>query len=439
MSSVIRRTPAKSTMLTLRTGLLSFAYLAGTIGVVFVSPSVVQGAGSFAAPTLTAADYHETVTTGEFASWTHFSTELVFDPQNNSEIENTDFCPTEPSFCIFSLSRAKRSHLSVSLRSVPDIQAIRNFIDGLSIRVRQEPVDAKFSVGEDGKVTVAEPEKTGRDLDTDKSVAILFQAVGQSLPSGTDINLPAQTTTPHVTAADQRRLGLVELVGEGHTDFRGSPKNRLYNIKRSLEQFQGVLIAPDEEFSFVDHLGPVDGEHGYLPELVIKNNRTEPEFGGGICQVSSTVFRAAIYSGMKITARRNHAYPVRYYTPYGMDATVYVPRPDLRFINNTPGTILMISNIEGTTLSFRFYGTKDGRTITIDGPHILESNPDGSMKTIFNQTVTDTNGAAFINDNFWSNYKSPSLFPHPGDVPLKSKPDGWTAKQWRDYQRIHPS
>jgi vancomycin resistance protein YoaR len=189
----------------------------------------------------------------------------------------------------------------------------------------------------------------------------------------------------------------------------------------------------------VDYLGEVDGEHGYLPELVIKNNRTEPEFGGGICQVSTTVFRAAIYSGMKITQRRNHAYPVKYYAPYGMDATVYIPKPDLAFVNNTPGAILVQSTIEGTELTFRFYGTKDGRSVAINGPHILQSNPDGSMKTVFSQLVTDASGDSLINDSFWSNYKSPSLFPHPGEETIyKEKPAGWSKKQWDEYKKIHP-
>jgi vancomycin resistance protein YoaR len=182
----------------------------------------------------------------------------------------------------------------------------------------------------------------------------------------------------------------------------------------------------------------VDGEHGYLPELVIKQNRTEPEFGGGICQVSSTVFRAAIYSGLKITARRNHAYPVKYYAPYGMDATIYIPKPDLKFVNNTPGHILMQASIEGTELIFRFYGTSDRRKVEVDGPHILESNPDGSMKTVFTQKVTDTEGETIIDDAFRSNYASPSKYPHPGQEPvLTEKPKDWSERQWKEYRKAH--
>jgi vancomycin resistance protein YoaR len=175
-----------------------------------------------------------------------------------------------------------------------------------------------------------------------------------------------------------------------------------------------------------------------VPELVIKNNKTEPEFGGGICQVSTTVFRAALQSGLKITERKNHAYAVQYYKPYGLDATIYIPKPDLQFKNNTPGAILLVPQIDGMRLTFSMFGTSDGRTTVIDGPHILESNPDGSMKTVFTHTVTDTSGQTFINDSFWSNYKSPSLFPHPGDEIFTVKPKGWSERQWREYKKIHP-
>jgi len=178
----------------------------------------------------------------------------------------------------------------------------------------------------------------------------------------------------------------------------------------------------------------VDGEHGYLPELVIKNNVTEPEFGGGICQVSTTAFRAAIYSGLKITARKNHAYPVSYYNPQGMDSTVYVPNPDLRFINNTPNYILIQTKIVGTQLIFDFYGTDDGRKTTVDGPYTTDKQPDGSLKAHFTQHVIDKDGKEFIDDIFNSAYGSPYKFPHPGGPTLATKPANWSDDEWKNYK-----
>lgn len=387
---------------------------------------------------LRAGDYTETVSPENISSFTHFDTYAIYAPYIRSEIENTAFCPTKKLFCAFSLSRSFRQHINIVATGTVNKTAMETFIQAFADKVIQDPTDVKFSVL-DGQVIIAEPEKFGHRLKEEESVTLLERAIENSEAGIIKITLPTEITQPKLVASDRERLGLRELVGEGHTNFQGSPKNRIYNIKRALEQFQNILIAPGEKFSFVKHLGEVDGEHGYLPELVIKNNRTEPEFGGGICQVSSTVFRAAIYSGLKITQRRNHAYPVRYYKPYGMDATVYIPKPDLAFINNTPGSILVQSTIEGTELIFRFYGTKDGRAVTIDGPRILQSNPDGSMKTVFSQLVTDATGASLINDSFWSNYKSPSLFPHPGEEPVyTTKPKGWSEKQWGEYKKIHP-
>lgn len=386
---------------------------------------------------LQAGDYKETIYADEIPSFMRFDTRVVYTPVLRAEIENISFCPAGKIFCAFSLSRFRQERLHISAETAIDRTALQVFVKNLTEKSAQDPMDVKFSVS-DGRVIIAEPEKLGFKLKEDESVALLESALQDSSQDRIKISLPTEVTKPKLVGGDLEKLGLKELVGEGRTNFKGSPKNRVYNIKRALEQFQNVIIAPGEEFSFVKHLGEVDGEHGYLPELVIKNNRTEPEFGGGICQVSTTVFRAAIYSGLKITSRRNHAYPVKYYTPYGMDATVYVPKPDLTFINNTPGAILMQSTIEDTELIFRFYGTQDGRAISIDGPHILQRNPDGSMKTVFSQLVTDSSGNSIINDSFWSNYKSPALFPHPGEEPIyTTKPNGWSEKQWGEYKKTH--
>lgn len=388
---------------------------------------------------LRASDYAETVPRETIISWLRLETTLSIDTGRRSEIEDPSYCPTIPSYCDFSVSRSVRSHVVIGLESTTDREAIRTFVSALADRVARDPENAVFSAGENGAITVAKQERTGLKLSQEGSIETLAQSIESGDSTVAEIALPVETVPATVASTDLERLGLKELVGSGRSNFRGSPKNRIYNIKHALKRFDGALIAPGETFSFVDVLGEVDGEHGYLPELVIKDNKTTPEFGGGICQVSSTVFRAAIYSGLKIAERRNHAYPVRYYYPYGMDATIYIPKPDLRFVNNTPGYILMQPVVDGTELTFNFYGTKDGRTTTVDGPHILESNPDGSMKTVFSQLVTDASGEAIIKDSFWSNYKSPSLFPHPGEETiLTEKPKDWSAREWKAYKAIHP-
>lgn len=373
----------------------------------------------------------------DIASWISVSTAPRYSESLHSEIENAHLCALrENSFCDFSISRSRRSHTIIAREKRIDTAKLDDFISQATKELDEEPTNAILSAKEN-RIVVESPERSGFHVDAEQAARAIHDALLSSDTDTLSIAIPGTTIEPTIKGSDIERLGIKDLIAEGTTNFAGSPKNRVFNINRALRQFQGVLIAPNEEFSFVKHLGEVDGEHGYLPELVIKNNRTEPEFGGGICQVSSTVFRTAIYAGLKISARRNHAYPVSYYRPYGMDATVYIPNPDLKFINNTPGYIFLQPFIDGTKLTFQMYGTKDGRSVDVDGPHILESNPDGSMRTVFTQTVNTAEGQNFIRDSFWSNYKSPSLFPHPGDVTLKEKPSDWSKKQWEEYQRTH--
>jgi vancomycin resistance protein YoaR len=330
--------------------------------------------------------------------------------------------------CLWTLSRRSRETTRKIVFEQPVEETVSRYVSALATEVNREPSNPVFGEAPDKTVTLIEPGVVGLRLREPEAASAIRDAV----MSGSDtVRLPVETAPPSLGSTDPDELGIRELIAEATTDFRGSPKNRVWNIRHALERFQGFIIAPDEEFSFVTVLGEVDEEHGYLPELVIKNNKTEPEYGGGICQVSTTVFQTAIHSGMKITARRNHAYPVSYYKPYGMDATVYVPLPDLRFFNNTPGHVLIVPSIEETRLTVRFYGTSDGRTVEIDGPHILESNPDGSMKTVFLQTVKDSAGETLIADEFKSDYKSPDLYPHPEE--FTEKPADWSKRQWEEY------
>ena len=145
--------------------------------------------------------------------------------------------------------------------------------------------------------------------------------------------------------------------------------------------------------------------------MVIKKDKTVPEYGGGLCQVSTTAFRAAINTGLEITRRTAHAFPVVYYDPQGFDATIYPPWPDLRFINNTPSYVLVQTKINDYDLIFEFYGTNDGRKIEIDGPLQYDIKEDGSMKAKLFQKVYDKKNNLIIDKTFYSDYKSPDLYP----------------------------
>jgi vancomycin resistance protein YoaR len=379
----------------------------------------------------------ESITNEEISQWLQFRPSLKITPAYRSEIENIRYCPSNPLVCRLTITLDQSIHIKKDTAAYFSEEKIKTFLEDLSRKINRDPIDAKFS-SENGKVVAFALAQDGYSLNIDESTKKIIQTLSSgNLQPEIKIDLVSEKIKPQITENSINDLGITSLIGEGRSNFKGSPKNRIFNINVGTQRFNGILIKPGEEFSFVKILGPVDGEHGYLPELVIKLDKTEPEFGGGICQVSTTAFRAAINSGLKITARKNHAYPVSYYNPQGMDATVYVPRPDLRFINNTPGYILIQTQITGTELVFQFYGTNDGRKTEVDGPHILERNPDGSMKATFTQKVMDKNGTEIIKDIFNSNYASPSKFPHPGEEKFTTKPKDWTKKQWDDYKKAN--
>lgn len=182
-------------------------------------------------------------------------------------------------------------------------------------------------------------------------------------PATTTFPLLVEVVSGSLVGEDPARLGIKEIIGVGHSNFSGSPVNRRKNIQKGIDKVNGTLIAPGEEFSLLKTLGSIDGEHGWLPELVIKGDKTTPEFGGGLCQIGTTTFRGALDSGLKITQRHNHSYRVRYYEPAGTDATIYEPSPDFRFVNDTGHFILINAYHKEDDVIFEFWGTKDGRKI----------------------------------------------------------------------------
>lgn len=261
----------------------------------------------------------------------------------------------------------------------------------------------------DGKITVIEKSEDGRGVDRKDALQHILEAVNEG--GSHNISLVVNTIPAKVTENNFESLGIKELLATGDSNFKGSPKNRQHNIHTAASHFEGVLVAPGEEFSFVNYLGDVDASTGYLPELVIKGNKITPEYGGGVCQVSSTLFRAAVYSGLEITERQNHSFVVSYYGTPGMDATIYIPHPDLRFVNNTPGYILMQPRFDGTHLSFDIFGTKDGRKVETQGPFIYDRGAGNAMKATWTQIVTTASGETKTKV-FKSNYKPVTDFVH---------------------------
>ena len=143
---------------------------------------------------------------------------------------------------------------------------------------------------------------------------------------------------------------------------------------------------------------------------MIKNHKIVYDLGGGICQVSTTLFRAAILAGFSILERHPHAFPVQYYNPQGFDATIYPGFADLKFVNNTPGYIIIQTKIEGTKLMFEIYGSSDGRKVEMTGPVQYDQQSNGAMKAYFTRKITYADNTV-KEEKFDSNYRSPLLYP----------------------------
>jgi vancomycin resistance protein YoaR len=246
-------------------------------------------------------------------------------------------------------------------------------------KVNKSPVNARLAVDANGAASVVQDAVSGSQVDETQTIKLVTDYLNGTSTSGT---VKGSFTTKE---ADVRRenfasLGLTQLVGTNTTDYSGSPGNRIINIKKGAASINQVLIKPGETFSTLGTLGPIDTDHGYVNELVIKGNRTVPDAGGGLCQVSTTLFRSVLNAGLPIVERQNHAYRVSYYergTGPGLDATIFEPAPDFKWKNDYASSLFIQSHIEGTKITFDIYGTKEGREVDITPPTILETYPVG--------------------------------------------------------------
>ena len=234
-----------------------------------------------------------------------------------------------------------------------------------------------------GKVTEFAPSEEGVAVDKTLLINKIIEKrnlLANSNKLEISLDLPYTKTNPEITTGDINNLGIKEKIGHGESTFRGSASTRIHNIKLASSEFDGFLIAPGETFSFNKILGDVSKVTGYQQAYIIKDGQTVLGDGGGVCQVSTTMFRAALDAGLPIIERRSHSYRVSYYeqnSPPGLDATVFDPTTDMKFKNDTENYILIqaIFNSANSKLTFDFYGTSDGRVTTITKPVIKDVTP----------------------------------------------------------------
>lgn len=276
---------------------------------------------------------------------------------------------------------------------------LKAFLEPLSPKLALEPVNARFLFDEEtAELNILSASQQGRELNVPATIQLMNQ---MALENKHRAPLVFDTTEPAVAdTATATELGITELISSATTYYYGSSKARQTNVQEAASRFHGVVVGPGEEFSFNHFLGDVSPETGFEESMIIFNGRTIEGVGGGVCQVSTTAFQAAFYAGFPITERLPHGYRVGYYEVgegAGMDATVYSPLVDLKFINDTPYHLLIetFANPANSTLTFNFYSTSDGRTVQKDGPYIsneiahgppiYEENPDlspGQVKQV---------------------------------------------------------
>jgi len=195
-------------------------------------------------------------------------------------------------------------------------------------------------------------------------------------PKNNTIDIPIETikVDPEITQKTIDQYKIKDLVGRAITNFKGGSLDRQHNIEVGVSKITGILIAPSEEFSTVKVIGDVTEEAGFVKEYVIDGDQTVKELGGGLCQLATTLFRMALNAGLPITERVNHAYVIPYYGP-GIDATIYGPHPDFRFINDTGNYLLLQGTAINNEVTFELYGTADGRIAEVSTPVLSDERP----------------------------------------------------------------
>lgn len=302
-------------------------------------------------------------------------------------------------------------------------------------KINVEPIDAVFTF-KDGRVTTFKHSQDGQTVDfkeLNKAISSKYpKIISSRKPQVLFITIPIKILKPNVATEEANNLGIKEPLASGTSFFQHSIPGRIYNVKLAAERLNGILVKPGETFSFNNALGDVSAFTGYKQAYIIKNGKTILGDGGGVCQVSTTLFRALLNAGLPILERYAHAYRVSYYeqeSPPGLDATVYAPTVDLKFKNDTKNHILIQTSVDmnNLELNFHLYGTKDGRKTILSEPVVTNQTPPppdlyqddatlakGTIKQVdysalgarvtFTRLVTK-DGKDYISETYTSNYR----------------------------------
>jgi len=256
-----------------------------------------------------------------------------------------------------------------------DSEQLGEYLENRALRINRDPINARMYFDDDTKeLVLIDAEVIGLRLDIGRSINAIHREL---LEGNHEIELVVEKTLPDISSEHTaEELGITELVSSETSYFYGSDSSRIHNISTAAAKFHGVFIAPGETFSMAKQLGDVSLDTGYSEAWIIFGDRTIKGVGGGVCQVSTTLFRAVFFGGYPVDERYPHAYRVLYYEQRpngsnnpklaGLDATVYVPLVDFKFTNDSEHWLLMETYVYTgyRQLVWKFYSTSDDRTVS---------------------------------------------------------------------------
>jgi vancomycin resistance protein YoaR len=239
------------------------------------------------------------------------------------------------------------------------------------------PKDADFAVASDGKVRVV-PSQPGLGLDVPQSAARILAAA--TTVTNRTATLALSEQQPKRTTAQAQAMGITGTVATYET-FYGGIANRIHNVELVAHLVDHKFIAPRETFSFNGTTGERSAAKGFVTAPVIVNGELQNGLGGGVCQVSTTVFNAAYEAGLPIIERTNHALYISHY-PLGRDATVDYPSVDLKFVNDTKHWLLLRTWVGPSSLIVGLYGTPQHRRVETTTAPLQVVSPAPIQKTV---------------------------------------------------------
>lgn len=281
----------------------------------------------------------------------------------------------------------------VKTEPVLDPGTLKLILQHIADETNSDPVNA--AIAWDGsKVVATSDSKPGVSVDLDKLVDDVIAAAGKA--SGRTVSLPVSDVAPDIDAKHLDKLGIVTLMGEGSSSFEGSSDARATNVQVSADKINHSIIPPGGSYSFLDSIGTISVDAGFVEGKIISGGWYATDIGGGVCQVSTTVYRAALLAGLPFAEWHPHSVRVSFYEldgwPVGMDATIFQPETpdagitlDLVFTNPTDSWILLQTSISDDRVYCDLYGAQTGYQVTVSDP-VISDETDPPTDPLIKQT-----------------------------------------------------